>query len=162
MNIFACDYDPVTAAKCLDDRRVVKMVLETAQLLSGALYLLGYWNYNLYKPTHLNHPCTRWVIKSRGNFDWLVRHGLALGSEYSRRFHYGTLVQHKSVPVILEAKKAFERCPLDVLELTEFYNATTITGDIPVVEKYRKYLTEVKWKNDGDKARFTDSVRPNW
>lgn len=37
MNIFVVDEDPAICAEYLDDKRVVKMVLETAQMLSTAL-----------------------------------------------------------------------------------------------------------------------------
>lgn len=160
MNIFASDDDPELAARNLDDQRLVKMVLETAQLLSGALYRLGWWNHDLYKPTHLNHPCTVWTAKSRGNFDWLVQHGLALGQEYSYRFRFN-IGKHKSVKIILACQAAFDRCPLEPLDRTPFANCTDVYDPtLSVVERYRKYLIETKWF-DG-KARWTKRDKPDW
>lgn len=80
MNIFAVDDNPVTAAN-LCDRHVVKMTLETAQILSTIVPGEG-----RYRPTHKNHPCTVWAASSPHNLAWLVRHGLALAEQYTRRY----------------------------------------------------------------------------
>lgn len=86
MQIFALDPDPRECARQLDSRRVVKMVSETAQILSTALWLNGYVSSTLYKPTHRNHPCVKWAAASRGNYAWLLDHWRALIAEYSRRY----------------------------------------------------------------------------
>ena len=79
MNIFRPSPSPVESARCLADRHVVKMALETAQILST---ITG----GPYKPTHQNHPCTRWAGESWWNACWLLAHGHALCDEYERRF----------------------------------------------------------------------------
>lgn len=89
MNIFILDSDPVKAAQYLCDKHIVKMCLETAQILSTI-------NGGPYKPTHANHPCTIWARESTGNYRWLVKHGLAIADEYT--FRYGK--EHKSAEVI--------------------------------------------------------------
>ena len=62
MNIFVVDHDPFVAAKMLCDKHVVKMILETAQLLSTAHHLTGSpLACKLYKMTHKNHPSAVWV-----------------------------------------------------------------------------------------------------
>lgn len=93
MNVFVLDTNPIVAAQMMCDKHVVKMVLETAQILST---ITG----GPYKPTHTNHPCVLWAAKNRINFSWLKRHGLALCAEYSHR--YGKI--HKSQPVIVNAQ----------------------------------------------------------
>lgn len=88
MNIFVLDYCPVKSAQMQCDRHVVKMPLETAQLLCSA-----YPNDNApYKRTHYNHPCSIWARKSENNYLWPIEHGLALCLEYN--FRYGK--NHKS------------------------------------------------------------------
>ena len=94
MNIFILDPDPAIAAVSQCDKHIVKMPLETAQMLCTALS--GYVEETRYRPTHRNHPCTLWAGQSRANFMWLVQHGYALSSEYTRR--YGR--RHKSEDVI--------------------------------------------------------------
>jgi len=94
MNIFVTNDCPVESAKHLDDKRVVKMILETAQMLSTAL---RYYNVDVgYKSTHLNHPCNVWARQNQSNFIWLYQHGIALCKEYTLR--YGKY--HKSEQLI--------------------------------------------------------------
>lgn len=97
MNIFVLDVDPVQAARWQLDKHIVKMPLETAQMLSTNLHLHGF--DAPYRPTHKDHPCTVWARRSRANFEWLVAHGLALCAEYTGR--YGRI--HKSQAVIVWA-----------------------------------------------------------
>ena len=96
MNIFTVDHDPTVAAQQLCDKHVVKMPLETAQMLCSAFDPL---DLAPYKRVHYNHPCTQWARQSEANFDWLVTHGLALCAEYTKR--YGSdMIQHASeVPI---------------------------------------------------------------
>lgn len=79
MNIFILDTNPFNAAKMQCDKHVVKMVLESAQILST---VAG----GPYKPTHQNHPCTLWAGANITNFNWLLRHALALSEEYTLRY----------------------------------------------------------------------------
>ena len=84
MNIFVLDYDPVQAAQDQCDKHVVKMVLETAQMLSTVQNAFGM--ETRYKPTHGKHPCTLWAMQTAANYDWLVKHGQALSAEYTKRY----------------------------------------------------------------------------
>lgn len=92
MNIFYVDRNANSAAQALVDKHVVKMVLETAQLLSTAHRVLdgdplpdGRENH-LYKATHINHPSSKWVRQSNNNYNWLFAHFLALLDEYTYRY----------------------------------------------------------------------------
>lgn len=96
MNIFALDQDPKLAAQFLIDKHVVKMCLETAQLLSTYCHIKSIKIDSIYKPTHVNHPCSIWLRKSTANVSWLIHHGKAIGEEYS--FRYSKI--HKSSLVI--------------------------------------------------------------
>jgi len=84
MNIFFTSPCPVESAKFLDTKRVNKMILESAQLLSTALRENGYEG-DIYKSTHRNHPSTVWARQSRDNYIWLLRHFEALAKEYHAR-----------------------------------------------------------------------------
>ena len=79
MNIFVLDESPRVAAMAHCDKHVIKMVLESAQMLST---VLG----GPYKPTHKNHPCTKWVAESRQNAAWLGQLMYWLNEEYKWRF----------------------------------------------------------------------------
>lgn len=75
MNIFYLDPDPETAALYHCDKHVVKMIVETAQMLSTVCHarVPGNWYFrNIYKPTHVGHPCTKWVGESAENFGWTL------------------------------------------------------------------------------------------
>ncbi len=84
MNIFFLHPHPVEAAKMQHDKHVVKMVLETTQILSTVHHRYG--SEAPYKPTHANHPCVQWAGDTLPNYQWLVDHGLALSAEYTYRY----------------------------------------------------------------------------
>jgi hypothetical protein len=117
MNIFYLDHDPTLCAQYHGDKHVVKMILETAQLLSSAhrvldgvetqvvsknnrkikTFILGdqIMEDNLYKMTHKNHPCAIWARESSGNYNWLASLLLALLEEYKYRYGKDHLVSTK-------------------------------------------------------------------
>lgn len=107
MNIFYIDTDPYKAAERMVDRHVVKMVLETSQLLSTAHRLLDGEEYVgksasgrsarrwrlpddretiLYSATHINHPSAVWCRQSNNNYTWLYCHFVGLLNEYTYRY----------------------------------------------------------------------------
>ena len=90
MNIFYLDRDPVVAAQMMCDKHVVKMILESAQMLCTAHRVLDGEEYankmGLYKMAHKNHPSTIWVRSSFYNYRWLFKHYDALMEEYTYRY----------------------------------------------------------------------------
>ena len=148
MNIFRVDDDPQHAARALCDKHVVKMVLETAQLLSGVLA----W-YNLpykYRKTHMQHPCAIWARQGRENYTWLALHGLELCHEYTYRYEK----EHASTQVIVKALASRAQIPDGVTSeqpqcMPDEFKRTN------VVDAYRAYYrgkrnlmkTVMTWKN---------------
>lgn len=96
MNIFALSHDPVECAIWHMDKHIVKMPLESAQMLCTTLNELGH--ITSYKSVHRKHPCTIWAGISRDNFSWLCDLGIQLCKEYT--FRYGKI--HASAKVIAE------------------------------------------------------------
>jgi Pyrimidine dimer DNA glycosylase len=104
MNIFYLDSDPEQCAKWMVDKHVVKMILESAQLLSTAHRILDGVPYQdtsktgrkvtrymhtrpeLYQATHINHPSCKWARESLENYQWLSKHFAHLMDEYFFRF----------------------------------------------------------------------------
>ena len=90
MNIFYFDECPIISAEAQPDKMLVKMPLETAQMLCTAHRVLDGDEYadsvGLYKEAYKNHPCTIWARESSSNYSWLYRHFLALGMEYNYRY----------------------------------------------------------------------------
>lgn len=146
MNIFVLDHSPVVAAQMQCDKHVVKMILETAQILST---ITG----GPYKPTHQNHPCTAWARETRTNFNWLVRHGLALSAEYTHR--YGK--RHKCQDVIeaIGYDTPSDQFPIGC---TDFVKCMPDEYKVPdVVLSYRNY-----YHSKARFARWTKRDVPFW
>ena len=152
MNIFILDTDPVQAAKWQCDKHVVKMILESAQLLSTAHWLNG--GSAPYKPTHIHHPCTRWVASSLENYIWLCKHANALLDEYKARYkrtHACTATidwLSRNFPKNIEAK-GLE--PFVTAMNLEQYGSCIVPND--VVQSYRNYYKAAKsniatWKQN--------------
>lgn len=88
MNIFVLDEDPCISAIHLHNRHIVKMILESAQMLSTTINILEKRkDENLLKPSFINHPCTKWVRESKENYIWLLNHFKALLEEYTYRYN---------------------------------------------------------------------------
>ena len=148
MNIFFLDENPTMSAQYHVDKHVVKMILETAQLLCGVHHATAPDNtYVPYKLSHKNHPCSIWARTSLSNYLYLCELGLELCKEYTYR--YGK--RHKSQDVI-------EWCLINKpnvpdVEFTEPAKAMPDeykVGD--VVQSYRNYYMGAKsgfatWKN---------------
>ena len=149
MNIFIVDTDPRQAARDLCDKHVVKMTLETAQLLCTTAHTL-----NLpapYNPTHTNHPCAVWARSNQESFVWLLEHGLALCSEYTRRFNK----IHKSEPIIKEAKVLKYLLPIGPLSPFALCVPYEYRQPDPVLS-YRTYYNKAK----ASFARWTAPAQP--
>lgn len=106
MNIFYLDNNPKTAAEYHVDKHCVKMILESAQLLSTAHRILDgveaistssgrkkkVWHLLdkrqdiLYSATHVNHPSAIWCRSSDGNYAWLFALLSELCDEYTYRY----------------------------------------------------------------------------
>lgn len=95
MNIFFLSEDPYEAARLQVDKHVVKMIVETAQLLSTSHRVLDGNDKGelpdkreaiFYKVTHRNHPSAIWARTSVENYNWLVDHFDGLLSEYTHRY----------------------------------------------------------------------------
>tara|TARA_S200002703_G_scaffold160092_1_gene176965 strand:- start:11973 stop:12455 length:483 start_codon:yes stop_codon:yes gene_type:complete len=88
VNIFYLDPDPYVAAQMSCDKHVVKMILESAQMLCTAHRELDDDDVpkNFYKKAHLNHPSTIWTRSAAANYSWLYDHFVGLCYEYTHRY----------------------------------------------------------------------------
>ena len=144
MNIFFLDYDVKKCAQYHVDKHVVKMILETAQLLCGVHHVTAHDTAHdtahvPYKLSHKNHPCSIWARDSISNYLYLCEIGLALCEEYTYR--YGK--RHKSQEVI-------EWCLMNKPQIQDI-GFTTPPKAMPdeyktedVIESYRKYYLGAK------------------
>ena len=90
MNIFYLDKNPVLAAQYHYDTHVVKMCLETAQLLCTAQHQYitksKAKELDLYRATHVRHPCAIWVSQNSLAYVWTYELFEALLAEYKHRY----------------------------------------------------------------------------
>lgn len=86
MNIFVLDKDPKLAARYMCDRHIVKMIVESAQMLSTAHHIYNSQREFLYKPTHQKHPCTIWTSENQTNYNWHYQLFTAMADEYTERY----------------------------------------------------------------------------
>ena len=167
MNIFVLDENPVIAAKMACDKHIVKMILESAQMLctakrvaDGELYMaktkngrdIKRWrlpNANheaiIYKAGWLGHPSTQWVMESAYNYIWLYKHFKALNDEFMERFPKNKPFGHKSFQLLGELLST----PPENAKLNKIGSLPTpampeeckvfVEGKIDVVKSYRRY-----------------------
>jgi hypothetical protein len=163
MNIFVTSLCPRISAQVLDNKRVVKMVLETAQLLSTAIFINSTIAYDdIYKPTHIKHPCTVWTALNLGNWDWLFKHFVALCEEYNFRYNK----QHASEKILPYLLK--HRTYIKSGSITAFANCTRsealqvdFTQTKDTCEAYKQYLT-AKWYHDKLPPKWINREAPLW
>lgn len=146
MNIFRPHPSPLDSARALADRHVVKMALESAQLLST---ITG----GPYRPTHAAHPCTLWAGASRANAAWLLAHGRALCDEYTHRF--GRVHGCAAVLDAIDLSAVPDRGGTSPV-----YVGPDLGGDT-VEARYRLLLAQ-KYASWGAGARWTGASRPEW
>lgn len=169
MNIFVLDFDPVQAARYLCSKHVVKMAVETLQILTTAVIQCGADQQQLpltksgtpVKQTHINHPSCVWSRQTQANFDWVCEHGKAICSEYTYRYNK----QHFCEAGIHKLSALRDLIPSG--ELQEFaiaINDSMICRTNPnfesmsAVEKYREYYRCDKLFTDWGTKR----TKPEW
>ena len=116
MNIFYLPPDAKIAAQMHCDKHVVKMLLETSQLLCTAHRELDDSSFaddaGLYKVAHKNHPSAKWVRESRENYRWTHSLLVALCEEYTLRY-YGKTHKTQRLGIV----DSLHRCPDNILSV---------------------------------------------
>ena len=169
MNIFACYESPHQAALFLPDKHIVKMPLESAQMLAVAMGRYGANLGNLRKldgstyshQAFMHHPCTQWACYSFHNMAWLIVHAQSLMFEYLHR--YGK--HHGCATAIGDASNLFTQSGYSLssyIDHTPFARAMPAEfkydDSIDTITAYRRYLQTKKWAAwKKDPAR-----RPSW
>jgi hypothetical protein len=156
MNIFVLDQNPYKAAEMMCDKHINKMLVESAQMLSTAIFLKFFSEPNeenkekfsktgFNKPTHINHPCNVWVRTSRQNFEWLLQHEEGLFQQYKLRYGKSS---HKSYDKICMMRDFAQLFP--DIGMTKFALAMPEhTKRQNAVESYREYYKTkafAKWQ----------------
>ena len=149
MNLFITSEDPGACARALDDRRLRKSILETAQMLNTVLGL------HFYMPTHKRHPCTLWV---RDNARWTTAFGVALHTEYVVRFEK----RHASNQIIEHCDTRF--CLERVIRPLLFVVVGDDEGPRRISEPFSAYrdILNRKWRTDRVPPHWTKRGPPSW
>ena len=155
MNIFFTSTDPIECAIALDDKRLVKMPIESVQMLSSAIHRHG--GTPVYRVAWTKHPCTLWSGDSRENFEWHLAHLKAMNDEF--KFRYGR--DHGSFLAGYSALKDQQQALPDNVGLGKYPNCSLFKDEQDVVNAYRMTMVE-KWKNDKRPPRWTKRERPQW
>jgi len=177
MNIFRLANDPVIAAQMQCDKHVVKMIVESAQMISTVHRMLDgkleirksktgrrqkYYDHPLddilYKAVHHKHPSTIWTSESVENYKWHYKHFIALCHEYE--FRYGK--QHASY---LKLGEVLRNHPMNISHIPETpfklamgSNPECQFPDDPV-KSYRLFY---QTKQDRFKMVWTKRNKPEW
>lgn len=146
MNIFYLHPDPVVCAELHCDKHVVKMILESAQILCAVHHRHGSWSDNMYAPTHVKHPSTLWAGDSASNYAWLWHLAMALCAEYTKR--YGKV--HKTQALLTQ----LEQAPLMLADLgiseppqcmPDECKADTALDAYRIYYKHKRNTISMKW-----------------
>ena len=160
MNIFVTDRCPIQSARNLPDKHIVKMPLETCQMLAiiysdwyygvGKLYKSDGKPYRTAHGAFRNHPCTQWAAANQYNLAWLIKHGIALCDEYTARYDK----VHTCEDVIYQAVRIYHAC-FDELVSDAYYMVSTFTRAMPesikfdttidTITAYKQYLNTKPW-----------------
>ena len=182
MNIFVLDENPIVAAQMMCDKHVVKMIVESGQMLSTAHRVLDGTEWTdyakngrrikrwkspyevmenmLYKASFVGHPCTQWVMKNNMNYYWLAEHAYELCKEYNRR--YSRVHKAEDMISLIRFRKPVNIPIAD--SMTPFAQAMPEQyKNSNAVEAYRAYYNGektrfAKWKNDKIPNWFLTSV----
>jgi len=160
------------------DRHVVKMILETAQLLSTAHRVLDGEEYEgqsqsgrkakrwrlsgnadaiMYSATHINHPSAVWVRENSANYNWLYDHLLALGREYTHRYGRTHLTIDKLGDILKDAPENIVQSDVTT-KMPSCMDNQYILGTQDPVADYRNYYNYGKVKL----LRWTNRLPPSW
>ena len=161
MNIFGIDTDTTSCATYHTDRHIVKMPLETAQMVSFVYYHKDLWDGEVpnllmnFSEGHDKHPCSLWLRENLVNFLWTCEFGIKLIEEY--RFRYDSQ-KHERCKMIFEW--SLDNLPnLPGAEFTPFAKAMPEEYKVDCsIESYRNYYKFGK----SELHQWTKRNKPEW
>jgi hypothetical protein len=185
MNIFFLHPNPRKAARWHLDKHVVKMILESVQMLYTAHWVLCYPELltckspvavsclqktlaappvfltaptSGYRPVHVHHPCTVWVRTTRGNYRWLALLALELCREFRFRYEH----EHSC---FIHAKWLYENPPSALLGMNQTIAAIAMDPKYRINKNpvccYRNFYRKSKVEERG-LGKYTKRHEPHW
>ena len=182
MNIFYLDNDTRVCAEMHNDKHLVKMILEYAQLLSTAHRIIDGTEYTrlsktgrkqtayglpddrepiLYSATHINHPSAVWCRQSAANYVWLQNLLECLCLEYTYRYGKVHKVQGSGL------SGALQKIPTNINKDKPFTEPTpAMPDDVKVpgssLASYRNYYINNKTHLASWKGKVNSRPIPYW
>lgn len=181
MNIFRIENDPRDCAVSMCDKHVVKMILETGQMLSTAHRLLDghlviedyidsngktrkrkHWKLDddresiLYRATHANHPSNKWCRETNNNYNWLYCHLVSLCNEYTHR--YGKIHKMEREGLLKRLESLPNNIYIGYLTPLPCAMGDEYVVSNNVVENYRNYYKNAK----SHLHKWTNREAPVW
>lgn len=149
MNLLATSSDPILSAQALDNKRLSKIITESAQILCTILRDDGV--KNLPHKSIDENPIVRWAAETDANLYWVRRYHTALSQEYEYRGNkpHGHRLLEKVLSHVRIAKepKTFLNAARNDLRGLDF----TWHGDVHGA--YQMYLS-ARWRNDKSAPRW--------
>jgi hypothetical protein len=154
LQIFVLSINPRRSARMLSDKDIIKMIVESSQILSSChhIYNSRYKN-KLYKKIQIIDPYVIWVCKSKSNYLWLVEYLDELYKEYFFRYNK----KHKSKEIF----KFLKKVPKNLLDigLTKFPQALPEKyKSKSAITAYRKFYASEKIYS----AKWNKRKKPKW
>lgn len=167
MNIFFLSFSPEEAAQMMCDKHVVKMILESVQIMCMVFRMLindddHADSLGLYQRTHPGNPCILWAASSSLNFNWLYHHTIALVKEHIWR--YNRTVFHKSYQIAKKIGDEFFCGRFHLLFPSQKFTYPPLVmpdkykNPHSVIESYRQFYIHEK----ADFAQWTQRSPPEW
>lgn len=184
MNIFILNNDPVIAAQEQCDKHVVKMIVESAQMLSTVHRMLDgvmerrpsksganlqYWKLDderedlLYKACHFNHPSTVWTRESCCNYSWHYEHFIGLCDEYTYRYGKVHSTDTKLRKILKTLPNNINRSGgMTPFKLAMSSNPECVVHDLGGTNAVESYKNFYQTKQERFKMVWTKRPMPKW
>jgi hypothetical protein len=180
MNIFALSPVPEIAAKWHCDSHVIKMIVESAQMLSTAHRMLDgnmdrrlsksgkmrlrYWELDddredvLYKAVHTGHPCTVWTMESHSNYKWHYQLFKYLCKEYTLRYGKVHATETKLLDLLKDPPQNIKKSYMTPFALAMGASPECMDYNDPIGSYQKFYQT----KQDRFKMKWSKREIPHW
>ena len=185
MNVFVLDDDPIVAAQLQCDKHVVKMIVESAQMLStihrmldgtkekrpskSGKRMVDYYRLNderedvLYKAVHFKHPCTVWTGESCCNYSWHYEHFIALCDEYTYRYEKIHSTDTKLRNVLKQLPQNINRSGgMTPFKLAMKSNPECVVHGLGGTDAVKSYQNFYQTKQKRFKMEWTKRQIPEW
>lgn len=187
MNLFLIALCSTDAVQELCDKHVVKMILETAQILYTAWHVRTELPTDeslallpAYKKTHVNHPICIWARHSAYHYEWTCMYGLLLCKEYTfrygrihktqqhieRLYRWGFPPKQFSEPVVKKKTKTWVYATQGIPSHFDYFplcmdESSYVSDDngYHAVKSYQKFY---QTKQDKFKMAWTNCEQPSW